>query len=86
MKRSQQLIDCSVHSFRGRWRAPAAVRGLSRCFAGADPQRSRQREAAGAGGGVDPLSEEWEALSGEREEEMRRSTDGREPAEDERTK
>lgn len=43
--------------------------------------RSQWVEPAGADGGVGPPSEGWAALSGEQEEERRRSMDGGEPAE-----
>lgn len=66
---------------RGRRRVPAAVQGLPRFFAGAGPMKSQWVEPAGAGVGVGPPSEEWAALSGEQEEESRRSMDGGEPAE-----
>lgn len=44
--------------------------------------RSQRAGPAGAGGGVDPPSEGWAALSGEQGEETRRSMDGAVPAED----
>lgn len=50
-----------------RRRDPAAGQGLPCCNAEEGPLRSRWVEPAAAGGGVDPPSQEWEALSGEQE-------------------
>ena len=69
-------------SIRSRRRVPAAAQGLPRSSAGAGLTRSQGAEPAGADGGVGPPSEGWAALSGEREEERRRSRDGGEPAGD----
>lgn len=69
-------------SVRSRRRVPAAAQGLPRSSAGAGPTRSQWAEPAGADGGVGPPSEGWAALSGEQEEERRRSMDGGEPAGD----
>lgn len=65
---------------RRKRRVPAAARGRPHCSAEAGPRRSLWAVPEGAGGGGAPPSEGWAALSGEQEEESRRSMDGGEPA------